>query len=245
MTRAIEERDLALYLVDLGLNDCQIGRVMNVPRGTIRSWRHPRYVPKTPNRSCPICQRADLNEPSYAYLLGLYLGDGCISKHPRAYKLRINLDDRHHRVIAECCAAIDQVRGQGLATPAGLTRRVGCVEVGSYWQHWPCVFPQHGSGPKHLREIVLTAWQRRIVDAHPDLLLRGLIHSDGCRVLNRVNGSTYPRYQFTNHSLDIQGIFCDACERLKIAWTRSKWNTISVARKDSVGKMDQFVGPKA
>ena len=32
---------------------------------------------------------------------------------------------------------------------------------------------------------------------HPKEFLRGLIHSDGCRVLNRVNGKGYPRYFFT------------------------------------------------
>ena len=32
------------------------------------------------------------------------------------------------------------------------------------WQHWPCLFPQHGPGRKHERPIVLEHWQRVIVD---------------------------------------------------------------------------------
>lgn len=249
MVRSRAEHDLALYLVDLGLNDCQIGRIMSVPRGTIRDWRHPKYVHKTGlgerSVSCPICQDGTYDKRSYAYLLGLYLGDGCISRHPRAYRLRITLDDRYHMIIAECCAAVDEMRGHGLATLAGLTRRTGCVEVGSYWQHWPSVFPQHGPGPKHLRPIRLADWQRDVVEDYPDRLLRGLIHSDGCRALNRVNGTVYPRYQFSNNSRDIQAIFCDACDRLDIQWERSFWKTISVSRRASVGRMDQFIGPKA
>jgi hypothetical protein len=33
---------------------------------------------------------------AYVYLLGMYLGDGCLSSHPRdVYKLRISLDARY------------------------------------------------------------------------------------------------------------------------------------------------------
>ena len=46
-------------------------------------------------------------------------------------------------------------------------------------------FPQHGPGRKHKRPIVLEAWQQAIVEAHPWQFLRGLLHSDGCRTINR------------------------------------------------------------
>ena len=36
--------------------------------------------------------------------------------------------------------------------------------------------------------IELTFWQQDLVDRDPRPLIRGLLHSDGCRVLNRVNG---------------------------------------------------------
>ena len=58
----------------------------------------------------------------------------------------------------------------------------GCVVVQSSWKHWPCLFPQHGPGRKHERPIVLEDWQRMIVESHPAAFLRGLFHSDGCRV---------------------------------------------------------------
>lgn len=45
-------------------------------------------------------------------------------------------------------------------------------------------------------------WQPAIVDEHPQPLIRGLIHSDGWRGLNRVTVKgreyAYPRYQFSN-----------------------------------------------
>jgi hypothetical protein len=81
------------------------------------------------------------------------------------------------------------------------------LDVSSYWKHWPCLFPQHGLGRKHERRIALVPWQQRIVDAHPDQLVRGLIHSDGSRHINRIKHPKrtyeYVRYEFSNRSADI------------------------------------------
>ena len=108
--------------------------------------------------------------------------------------------------------------------------------------------PQHGRGAKHKRFISLTDWQRKICDRHPELLLRGLIHSDGCRVINRVRVGgkryAYPRYEFSNRSADIRHLFCDYCDALGIAWRQMKPTDISVARREAVAKLDAFVGPK-
>ncbi|WP_342666174.1 hypothetical protein [Spirillospora albida] len=102
----------------------------------------------------------------------------------------------------------------------------GCTNVGAYSKHWPCLFPQHGPGMKHTRKIELAPWQQEIVDEFTEDFVRGLVHSDGCRGMNRVrrplkNGDhwyEYPRYLFTNVSLDIQRIFTDALDRLGIPW---------------------------
>ncbi len=79
-------------------------------------------------------------------------------------------------------------------------------------------------------------------------LLRGLIHSDGCRVINRVRhpkkSYEYPRYVFSNRSLDIQRIFTTACDELGVSWRQDgPWN-ISVARRNSVAILDRHIGPK-
>ena len=127
-------------------------------------------------------------------------------------------------------------------------RRCRMLHVNSYSKHWPHLFPQHGPGVKHERKIELEPWQERIVERYPGRLLRGLIHSDGCRVENVIRHPrrtySYPRYFFSNHSLDIQRIFCQACDRLGIAWRQDgPWN-ISIARREAVGGMDNHVGPK-
>jgi hypothetical protein len=101
---------------------------------------------------------------------------------------------------------------------------------------------------KHLRRIELSDWQQEMVDEHPKPFLRGLIHSDGCRFINRVRvkGKAYedPRYNFTNASDDIRGLFTAPCDRLGIEWRRMNERNISVARRGSVALLDEFVGPK-
>lgn len=152
-------------------------------------------------------------------------------------------------LINETVSAINAV------LPANLVSqrlRPGCAQVGVYSMHLPCLFPQHGPGAKHTRKIVLEPWQKGIVDVYPARLVRGLIHSDGCRIMNRVrhmiNGAErwyeYPRYFFTNESTDIRTIFTDALDCLGVAWKQSNRITISVARRDAVARLDEFVGPK-
>jgi hypothetical protein len=75
-------------------------------------------------------------------------------------------------------------------------------------------------------------------------LVRGLLHFDGCRVLNWVNGTPYPRYHFSNVSADIRGIFGRACDQLGIEWRPNNRWSLSVARRGSVALLDEFVGPK-
>jgi hypothetical protein len=105
---------------------------------------------------------------------------------------------------------------------------------------------------KHTRKIELMAWQREIVDQYPRQFIRGLIQSDGCRSMNRVRRPLksgdrwyeYPRYTFCNESADIRQLFTDELDRLEIAWKRMNRKTISVARREAVARLDEFVGPK-
>ncbi len=63
--------------------------------------------------------------------------------------------------------------------------------------------PQHGPGKKHERRIVLESWQQAVVDAHPWAFVRGLVHSDGCRITNwttRVVNGERKRYEYPGTS---------------------------------------------
>lgn len=177
----------------------------------------------------------------YVYLLGLYLGDGCISRARRnVWRLRITLDQRYPEIIRRCESAIENVA----VRRTGKVRKPGCIEVYSYWKHWACVFPQHGLGPKHHRLIELTSWQTGLVGDLPEGFLAGLIHSDGCRCINRVKGYSYPRYFFSNRSPDIRALFVRACQRVGVECRQNSRHSVSVACRGSVEKLDVLVGPK-
>jgi hypothetical protein len=246
----------ALQLSGEGLSDYEVSRRTGIPRGTVLNWRRGLSLgidrAEVMQARCNDCGAAheleSLNRPAYAYLLGQYLGDGCIWKSPRngVCVLRISSDAQYPGIIDECCAAISAVRGRRPYVRPDPMKRL--VTITSYWRAWICLFPQHGRGRKHHRPIVLSAWQESIVDDEPERFLRGLIHSDGWRGLNRVHVKgkdyEYPRYQFSNRSQDIKKLFTDACERLGIEWRRWGTHHISVARRQSVALMDEFIGPK-
>lgn len=75
--------------------------------------------------------------------------------------------------------------------------------------------------------------------------IRGLIESDGCRVVANDRGVRSVRYHFSNRSDDIRGLFCAALDQLGIPWTLSSRYQVAVYRKAAVARLDEFVGPKA
>jgi hypothetical protein len=105
---------------------------------------------------------------------------------------------------------------------------------------------------KHMRTIELEPWQRLIVTGNLGHFARGLFHSDGYRGINRIRRRVadserwyeYRRYLFTNESQDILGLCGETLDQLGVAWRFSKRNAISVARREAVARLDEFVGPK-
>ncbi|MFE6362768.1 transcriptional regulator [Streptomyces sp. NPDC057806] len=256
----ISSRRRALALVNQGRSLNSVSKETGISRAAIRSWQTridplPRMQAQV--TACIRCQSAPGQPESadaYSYLLGLYLGDGCVSAHPRTgHYLRIACADAWPGLIAACENAVRTI------SPAGTSYRTqaqGYVSVVGYSQHWLCLFPQHGPGKKHERTIALDTWQQEIVDVHPWEFIRGLIHSDGCRITNwttRLVGGErkryeYPRYFFTNKSDDIRKLCTDTLDKVGVEWTTlargSDPFNISVARKASVALMDEHVGPK-
>jgi hypothetical protein len=240
-----------------GIGPRRIARRTGLPLGTIRDWlagKLPKHslpgIDGIPPNTCATCGH-DVHDfgqlpPAYVYLLGLYLGDGCISAHRRGvFRLRIALDAKYPGIIAEAGEAIAGVM-PGIRVLSQLTPS-NYVSVSAYSKSWPCLFPQHGPGLKHRRPIFLAEWQERLVLEHPELLLRGLIQSDGCRFTNTRGKSdswSAPRYSFSQVSEDIKQIFCDACDLLGLRWTVAP-RTVYVSRKADVARLDEFVGPKA
>ena len=129
----------------------------------------------------------------------------------------------------------------------------GVTVVQGSWKHWPCLFPQHGPGRKHERQISLEEWQEDIVRAFPADFLRGLFHSDGARVKNwatrMVAGENrrydYTRWQFSNRSGDIRDLCCWALDLVEVAWRQPGPWTVSVSRREAVAVLDELIGPKS
>ncbi|MGV9808243.1 transcriptional regulator [Micromonospora chersina] len=245
-----EMRARARALRARGHNIRSVARSLSLPYTTVWHWCVDRPEPAMLGSAvrCFRCRPDPENPPdpaAYAYLLGLYLGDGHLVTTDRVPVLRVYCADAWPHLIDLCDEAMRAV----LANKVQRIQKRGCVAVQSTARHWPCLFPQHGPGKKHQRPIVLADWQREILTANAGHFLRGLFHSDGTRFANRVTVRgkqyVYPRYMFSNRSADIMALCQWALELLGIAWRmNSRWS-LSVARRDAVAALDRHVGPKA
>lgn len=239
-----------LELVADGLSDREVAHKAGVTPHTVKRWRTGK-VSIAEREELEQRRTRPLDERSYSYLLGVYLGDGVVRRTARSFQLVVTLDALYPAVIRECAIAMART----LPVQVGWHRRSTCrvMLLTAGCQEWPKLLPQAGPGRKHERKIELVAWQRQITRDYTREFLRGLIHSDGSRCINRfsvklpsgrVGRYDYPRYFFTNYSADIRRIFCEHCELLGIRWTQSNPRNISVSHRDSVALLDSFVGPK-
>ncbi|MFE4059247.1 helix-turn-helix domain-containing protein [Streptomyces sp. NPDC059096] len=250
-------RHEALALLDRGVPNRAVAERLNVPRGTIGWWRHEarkergEQVEVRRSLLCPLCDERPLDRASYAYLLGLYLGDGYISHYVRhrTPSLQVTMDDAWPGLQDAAEAAFRAVFPYNAICRQ---RRKGCQNIKVSFKHLACLFPQSGPGRKHERKIELNGWQQKIVDEHPWALLRGLIHSDGCRCTNwtekiiggQLKRYEYPRYFFTNLSDDIRRLYTDTLDAVRVEWRQANAKNISVAKRASVALMDAHIGPK-
>lgn len=256
MTRTYEEKAQILWLWDNGKNKSEIERLTGIPRATVRDciikYRSLSALEEdAKNQSSKVfpalesVKNAHLKEmqQAYSYLLGIYLGDGCISKMGRTYRLRVSCASCYPNIIEAISEAIQKILPHNRIDAIKL--EYNCVVVSCYSNEWPNLFPQHGDGRKHNRQIVLESWQQEIVDKYPLEFFKGLYHSDGTRSQNIVKGKDYRRYIFTNMSEDIRQMFVHACELLGLHWTtKTSKRDIMISRREDVAYLDSLIGPK-
>jgi hypothetical protein len=115
--RSADEFNEVRQFIAAGMNDCAISRKTGIPRPTVRDWRcRPQVLARMPAGSVACgCDHdfAVLPAAPYSYLLGLYLGDGCISRIRRVWRLRIVLDTKYPSIIERCREAIDMRSSPG------------------------------------------------------------------------------------------------------------------------------------
>lgn len=235
------------------LSDRAIERLTGVPHQTVGRWRRS-HCPRHERRHIADASWRPSVPDAYAHLLGLYLGDGHIVCHSKnSGYLRLSLDERYPNVVHQAMNALAHVLPDSPVRsyrfgPASRVILQACHPV------LPFAFPQHGPGKKHQRAIRLKPWQAELCALHPRSLIRGLLHSDGCRTTNRVRVRSragravtyeYPRYFFSNESKDIRDLFASHCSLLGIRCTQSNSRNLSIADRASVAILDSFVGPKS
>jgi hypothetical protein len=243
-------RERALVLIEQGVNDCEVSRRLGVPRTTVRDWRRPPYVRKPPGAFCHRCwgesRLMQFTPGDYAELLGLYLGDGCISSGPRTFSLRLFLDAKYPDIVSDAKALLERCLPEN---PVNLlsSSREKMVVVSVYSTHLPCLFPQFAGGRKHERRISLEEWQIRCLEEAPWHFLKGCIRSDGCAFVNRTGRYSYLSYGFSNRSQDIIELFTRACRLVDVEYRqtccRGKFS-VRINRRASVSRMLAEVGLK-
>ena len=130
---------------------------VRVPR---RPARRSRYA-AAPRGVCWRCwqpaRQVVFSPADYAELLGLYLGAGSICELARTQRLRLFLDARNTRTVAETDALLRRCfpdnRIGRFAPGDGST-----VVLWVYHSHLGCLFPQRE------RPIVLEPWQETLLD---------------------------------------------------------------------------------
>jgi len=180
-------------------------------------------------------------KPHYAYVLGLYLGDGCIYTHPRTYRLRIFLNSIKDKEVIDVATKSLRILFPKNKISNYKQLKADCVEVSVYNKHLVEYFPQHGKGIKSGRDVSLTSEQSWVMTPqYVKYLICGLLDSDGCRYLydNRSN------WQLTNKSEDIINTFCEGLDILDIFHTKQQKScgsyNVFIRRRNTVEQIDSI-----
>jgi hypothetical protein len=227
-----DEYQKVCELFGQGIKKSKIAEIMGLDRGTVRRWITTGFTGKSSN---DIIESLILKKEDYSYILGLYLGDGYINKTDRAYRLRICLDLKYNLLNDY---AFERLKNLFPNNSVGSVHSSGCIYLYVYNKHLPIMFPQHGSGRKHLRNIILENWQVNMIDWVE--LLRGLFHSDGSYYFDR--GKDY--FNFTNLSDNILNLFKMCCHNLGIHYTQTNDKTIRIGKRQDVKTVKELIGTK-
>lgn len=255
--RTTEEYDKILTLHHQGYNCSQISRKINIPRTTIRDYitniNQPNIMRmrKISNNNIleKIINQNDLElRKEYSYLLGIFLGDGCLSKMNKGvYRIRITLDAKYPGIInkVKTCVSTVMPNNKTSLVKRYVEEYLSCVDVSCYSKDWVNLFPFYQPGYKWKYKIQLTDWQKSVVENYPKEFWLGLFHSDGSRY-KQTNANKY-YYQFAQKSEDITNLFmwCSNLLGIKYGITKNKTtNRIQIYNKDSIIFLDTFAGSK-
>ena len=172
----------------LGVHSCRLGG-SEIARST--AFRVRRSVPGATAEASPITSDSVKRRYGVPRVGGVLLPAGALPTRRLSVCLVERLRDHRHHARR----VVPRHRGGGNGLAARLLPKTpvhsACQSEGSVAAvkaNHPALrftLPHHGAGPKHLRPTELQPRQRRLSPRFPRELLRGLIHSDGCRTINR------------------------------------------------------------
>jgi len=192
---------------------------------------------------------------SYSYILGFYLGDGCLGHTKKSSRSKTFMITNQASFLNMNKLITDSLQTifPNKKVKHYYRKNSDCVNIMVNAISLEELFP-HGKGTKHTRKIELKEWQEEICKQYPKELIKGLIESDGCR-FKPVKKYDYIVYQFTNASKDIHSILQKFCDLLQIEHTSRKREfknekraTIYLtcfSKKESVEKLEGFIGKKS
>ena len=210
--KTVQEVSEILRLHNDGISQNKIHKILGFDRTTIRQ------ILKDPddyiNKSSPKFDILNIDRKVYAFVLGIYLGDGYIVKTHRqnVFKIRIFCDAKYNNILEDISQSLEILFPNSKAMRRSHTSN-NCIEIYLYSSHLLRLFPQHGEGRKHERPIVLEDWQKDIIDEYNIEFLKGLIYTDGSFYLSQ---NKYEYCNFTNKSKDIIELCSNAMKNLNI-----------------------------
>ena len=267
-----DQYSTAMRLLGEGKRIIEVVQLTGLTRSCVNNWR--RGFGKTHMNENIQIGRTSIEDPveylcsmnslvdrfdifnAYSFILGMYLGDGCISPMGRTKCLQIALDNKYPNLIELVRSNLKLIFNR---EPSVYDRSVdrgqkyisNSIHMKIYSINLGILFPHEGSGSKHLRKIELTEWQKRIIN--PSQLVKGLMMSDGsyfhCNTYNRDN------YSFCNASKDICRILTEMLDILGIKYnshTKKKIGVkgtvlkthVNVNRREEVKKLHDLIGDK-
>jgi len=118
-----------------------------------------------------------------AYVIGLALGDGNLSKFPRTIRLRITCDDKYPNLMNRIEDALQQLLPENKVSR--LKRPRNCTDISCYSSRWEELLGWTATGGSKIRQdIRVPQWVKNDTE-HIRYCLRGLFETDGSVYMDR------------------------------------------------------------
>lgn len=144
----------------------------------------------------PISQDKNLR----AYVIGLAIGDGNLSKFPRTIRLRISCDDNYPNLIDRIKRALQKFLPQNKVSQ--IKRPRNCTDVSCYSNQWEELLGWTATGGSKMRQDVRVPQWIKNNKEYTKHCLRGLFETDGSVYKDR-------GYLMANFTTAIEGLASD------------------------------------